>query len=495
MKSFRSKITVALLVFTLIGMTLSTSFGKPVGAQPQNSTGSTKPKSSRRKVTSPALRGNRDIPKIVSEINAKNIEATIRKLVSFGTRNTLSEQDNPNRGIGAARDWLYAEFQKAAAQSSGRMTVEKQTFEQAKAARVPQPTMLTNIVATLKGTQPESTNRVYVVSGHYDSMCSSPTDAKCDAPGANDDASGTAAVLEMARVMAKYKFDATIVFMAVPGEEQGLLGATYFAEQAKKNNMDIDAMFTNDIIGSSLGANGVRDPKTIRVFSEGVPSNETQQEAMTRRSVGGENDSQSRQLARFIKETTERYVPSMKVWMIYRRDRYGRGGDHQPFLERGFAAVRFTEPNENYQHQHQNVRIENGIQFGDLPQFDDFNYIANVARVNAASLAALASAPARPKNVTFPTNLSNDTPIKWDANKEPDIADYEIVWRDTTEATWTHSLAVGNVVTYSMKGMSKDNYFFGVRAVDKEGNRSPVTYPRPLPRPPRTNQGTQPPPP
>ena len=206
--------------------------------------------------------------------------------------------------------------------------------------------------------------------------------------------------------------------------------------------------------------------------------------------MGGENDSQSRQLARFIKETTERYVPSMKVWMIYRRDRYGRGGDHQPFLERGYAAVRFTEPNENYQHQHQNVRTENGIQYGDLPQFDDFNYIANVARVNAASLAALVSAPARPKNVTFPTNLSNDTPIKWDANKEPDLAGYEIVWRDTTEATWTHSLAVGNVDTYSMKGMSKDNYFFGVRAVDKEGNRSPVTYPKPQPR--RPTSGTVP---
>ena len=490
MKSSRSKLALAPVVFTLMGLIVSTFICNPVGAQRQNLTGSVKPKASRRRASSPT-RGNPDIAKIVAEISARNIEATIRKLVSFGTRNTLSEQNDPNRGIGAARDWLYGEFQKAAAQSSGRMTVEKQTFEQAKAARVPQPTMLTNIVATLKGTQPESTNRVYVVSGHYDSMCSSATDAKCDAPGANDDASGTAAVLEMARVMARYKFDATIVFMTVPGEEQGLLGATYFAEQAKKNNLDIDAMFTNDIIGSSLGANGVHDPKTVRVFSEGVPSNETQQEATTRRSVGGENDSQSRQLARFIKETTERYVPSMKVWLIYRRDRYGRGGDHQPFLERGYAAVRFTEPNENYQHQHQNVRLENGIQYGDLPQFDDFNYIANVARVNAASLAALASAPARPKNVTFPTSLSNDTPIKWDANKEPDIAGYEIVWRDTTEATWTHSLAVGNVDTHTMKGMSKDNYFFGVRAVDREGNRSPVTYPRPLPRPARTNQDAQ----
>ena len=434
--------------------------------------------------------GNPQIPKIVAEINPKNIETTIRKLVSFGTRNTLSDQNDPNRGIGAARDWLYAQFQQAAAQSEGRMTVEKQTFEQAKAQRVPQPTMLTNIVATLKGTQPESVNRVYVVSGHYDSMCGSPTDAKCDAPGANDDASGTAAVLEMARVMARYKFDATIVFMTVPGEEQGLLGATYFAEQAKKNSMDIEGMFTNDIVGNSLGGNGVRDPHTVRVFSEGVPSNETPQEAMTRRSVGGENDSQSRQLARFIKDVGERYVPGMKVWMIYRRDRYGRGGDHQPFLERGFSAVRFTEPNENYQHQHQNVRTENGVKFGDLPEFVDFVYIANVARVNAAALAALASAPARPKNVTFPTSLSNDTPIKWDADKEPDLAGYEIVWRDTTAAVWTNFQPVGNVLTFTMKGMSKDNYFFGVRAVDKEGNRSPVTYPRPLPRAPRNNQTT-----
>jgi hypothetical protein len=422
------------------------------------------------------------VSRIVAEIDPRHIESTILKLVSFGTRNTLSDQNDPHRGIGAARDWLYGEFQKAAQRSGGRMTVEKQTFEQAKVARVPQPTMLTNIVATLKGTQAESVNRVYVVSGHYDSMCTSPTDAKCDAPGANDDASGTAAVLEMARVMASYKFDATIIFMAVAGEEQGLLGSTYFAETAKKSNMDIEAMLTNDIIGSSLGGNGVRDPRTVRVFSEGVPSNETQAEATTRRSVGGENDSASRQLARFIKDNCERYVPSMKVWMIYRRDRFGRGGDHNPFLERGYAAVRFTEPNENYQHQHQNVRIEKGIQYGDLPQYDDFDYIANVARVNAAALAVLGLAPARPKNAGLITGLSNDTELKWDANKEPDLAGYEIVWRDTTAPTWTNSRSVGNVLSFTMKGMSKDNYFFGVRAVDKEGNRSAASYPRPVSR-------------
>ena len=428
----------------------------------------------------PAAGRNRTIANIVREIDARNIEASIRKLVSFGTRNTLSEQNDPKRGIGAARDWLYAEFLKAAEASQGRMTVEKQSYEQAKAQRVPQPTIITNVVATLKGSQPEATDRIYVVSGHYDSMCNSPTDAKCDAPGANDDASGTAAVLEMARVMAKHEFDATIVFMAVAGEEQSLLGSTHFAEQAKQKNWNIDAMFTNDIIGNTLGGNGVRDRGAVRVFSEGVPTNETTAEATTRRSVGGENDSASRQLARFIKEIGDANVPQMKVMLIYRRDRYGRGGDHIPFLERGYPAVRFTETNEEFRHQHQNVRVENGVQFGDLPEFVDFAYVANVARVNAASLAALALAPSRPTGVVIVTaRLSNDTDLRWEPNKEPDLAGYEIVWRDTTSAVWTNAKPVGNVTSFTMKGMSKDNYFFGVRAIDRDGNRSVVTYPRP----------------
>jgi hypothetical protein len=431
------------------------------------------------------VRRNAEIVRMVSEIDARNIENTIRKLVSFGTRNTLSFQDNPTRGIGAARDWLYQEFSRIAAQTGGRMTVERQSYLQdtmpPPRGRIPQPTTITNVVATLRGSQPASLNRLYVVSGHYDSMCTSPTDAVCDAPGANDDASGTAAVLEMARVMSKYNFDATIIFMAVAGEEQGLLGATYFAEQAKQKNWNIEAMFTNDIVGNTLGGNGVRDRRTIRVFSEGVPSNETDQEATTRRGVGGENDSSSRQLARFIKEAASLYVPSMNVMMVYRRDRYLRGGDHIPFLERGYPAVRFTEPNEDYRHQHQNVRVENGVRYGDLPEFVDFAYTAQVARVNAASLALLARAPARPKAVTIVTaRLTNDTDLKWEANTEPDLAGYEIVWRETTSPVWTNARPVGNVTSYTVAGMSKDNYFFGVRAVDREGNRSPVSYPRPV---------------
>jgi hypothetical protein len=424
-----------------------------------------------------------EIARIVSEVEPRNIERTIRTLVSFGTRNTLSAQDDPKRGIGAARDWLYDEFSKVAQASGGRMIVEKQTFEQPVDKRFPRilkPTILTNIVATLKGAQPASVNRTYVVSGHYDSMCTSPVDAVCDAPGANDDASGVAASLELARVMSKRSFDATIIFMAVAGEEQGLVGSTYFAEQAKQKNTDIEAMFTNDIIGSSLGGNGVRDTNTIRVFSEGVPSNETTEEGNVRRGVGGENDSASRQLARFIKETTEQYVPNINAMLVYRRDRYSRGGDHIPFLERGFPAIRFCEPNENYNHQHQNVRTENGTVYGDLPEFVDFNYTAKVARVNAANLALLALAPTTPKSVGIIPKLMNDTELRWTPNTEPDLAGYEIVWRDTTSPVWTNSRFIGNAATFTARGMSKDNYFFGVRAIDRQGHRSPVSFPRPV---------------
>jgi len=434
-------------------------------------------------VISPAQTGRAkpdpEIAKMVKEVSAKNVEVTLRKLVSFGTRNTLSEQDNPTRGIGAARDWIFAEFQKINADCANCLVVEKQSFLQPKANRVPEPTMLTNVMATLKGTtNPE---RVYVVSGHYDSMCTSPIDAKCDAPGANDDASGTATVIELARVMSKRKFDATIVFMTVPGEEQGLLGATYFAQQAVEKKMDIEAMFTNDIVGGVTSQKSSPNRDRVRVFSEGVPSSETEQQAGTRRSVGGENDSSSRQLARYIKEQSDRYLKNFHVWMIYRRDRYLRGGDHIPFVERGFAGVRITEVDEDYTHQHQNVRTENGVFYGDTPEFVDFEYTANVARVNLIALASLASAPARPKNVGLvTTRLTNDTELKWDANADVDIASYEVVWRDTTAAEWTDAVNVGNVTNFVMKSRSKDNYFFGVRAVDKAGNKSPVVYPRPM---------------
>ncbi len=424
---------------------------------------------------------SRDVRQILRSINDDRIEASIRTLADFGTRHTLSSQTDPNRGIGAAADWIFEQFQQSATASGGRMTVEKQTFIQPPTPpRIPVATPMTNVVATLRGTQPESADRIYLVSGHYDSRCSNVDDAVCDAPGADDDASGVAAVLELARVMARHELDATIKFVAFTGEEQGLFGSTFFAEQAQAQGLNIAGMFSNDIVGSSLGQNGERLRRTVRLFAEGPPSNETAQEAALRRTMGGENDSAARQLARFVEEHAERALPSMDVWIIYRRDRFLRASDHVPFLDRRFPANRFTEPNEDFRHQHQNVRVENGVQFGDLPQFVDFDYTTRVTQVNAAALAALANGPAAPLNVRVEAaTLSVDTTLMWQANTEPDLAGYEIVYRDTTEPTWSHRIKVGNVTSFTVEGITKDNFLFGVRAVDRDGNRSVVTFPRP----------------
>jgi hypothetical protein len=420
-----------------------------------------------------------DLRAMLREINPRNIERTINKLVSFGTRNTLSSQDHPTRGIGAARDWLLSEFQKVAATSGGRMTVELQSYVQAVAPRIPVPTPITNVVATLRGSSPDSVNRTYVVSGHYDSMPTDVTDFTSDAPGANDDGSGTAAVLEMARVMATRQFDATIVFMTVAGEEQGLFGSNFFATQAKAAGRNIAGMFTNDIIGSSVGQNGVHDPFTIRCFGEGLPGVATPAvETDWRRFGGWEIESAPRQLARYIKDVAENDATRMRVKVMYRRDRYGRGGDHIPFLQQGFTAVRFTEPNEDYRHQHINVEVRDGVQFGDLPQFCDFDYMARAARVNAIALANLARSPATPTGALFNTaGLRADTVLRWNANTEANLAGYEIVTRDNTDLEWEDVLPVGNVTTMTLPGVNKDNKSFGVRAVNKAGYRSPVAFP------------------
>ena len=422
---------------------------------------------------------NRQIEKILTEISSVNIENIVRKLVSFGTRHTLSDQESTTRGIGAARRWIKEEFDRYSRESGGRLVITEDEFTQPATQRVPREVKLVNVIATLPGTQTEARDRVYVVSGHYDSICSPQSDVNCDAPGANDDASGTAAVMEMARVMSKYEFDATIVFMAVPGEEQGLLGARHWAEEAKKKNMNIGAMFTNDIIGNTLGGNGVRDNGRVRVFSEGVSSAETQAEARQRQGVGGENDSTSRQLARFIKETGERYLNNFEVTLVFRRDRYGRGGDHIPFLEQGWPAVRFTEPNEAFSRQHQRIREENGIKYGDVPEMVDFPYVAQVTRVNAAALASLALAPSSPSTVRFRSARQEyDTLITWEKNKEPDTIGYRIVWRETWQPFWTRSIEVGDVSEYVLKGLSKDDYFFAVQAMDRDGNSSLPSFPR-----------------
>jgi Zn-dependent M28 family amino/carboxypeptidase len=312
------------------------------------------------------------------------------------------------------------------------------------------------------------------------------TDATSDAPGASDDASGTAVVMEMARVMSKYQFDATLVFLAVAGEEQGLLGAAHWAGEAKAKNLNVAAMFTNDIVGNTLGGNGVKDNARIRVFSEGVPTTETEAEARVRQLNGGENDGPSRQLARYIKEAAERYLNNFEVTLVFRRDRYGRGGDHNAFLQRGYPAVRFTEPNEDFTRQHQRVREEDGVKYGDVIEMVDFPYIAQVARVNAAAMASMALAPASPSDVSFKSSRQEyNTTLTWKPNAEPDVSGYRVVWRETYQPFWQRGVDVGNVAEYVMKGLSKDDYFFAVQAIDKDGNASAPSFPKPPPRPRR----------
>jgi Zn-dependent M28 family amino/carboxypeptidase len=420
----------------------------------------------------------------LSQMRASNIQTTIDKLVSFGTRQTLSSQTDPNRGIGAARDYIFHTLQGYAAASGGRMTVQEQPFIQPASkdpdARMPHATQLTNIVATLNGDQPQSVKRVYVVSGHYDSRCTGPIDAKCDAPGADDDGSGVAAMMEMARVMATQHFDATIKFITVPGEEEDLYGSAHFAKVAKQQHMNIEGMLNNDIIGSDTGPNGEKAPFTIRLFSEGIPTVLNSDNESNLQNVGGESDSPARELARYVSEVADNSATGMHVEQVFRRDRYLRGGDQISFLQNGYPAVRFTEPIENFDHEHQTPRVVKGVQFGDLAKFMDFGFNDRVAKVNALTLMNLADAPATPVNARIiASTLTNDTTLKWDANTEPDLKGYEVVWRDTTDPFWTHVIPVGNRTTYTAKGLSKDNVYFGVRAIDKSGFRSPVAFPVP----------------
>jgi hypothetical protein len=445
--------------------------------------------------SSPPQASNRDpqIEKILAEISPANIEAIERKLVSFKTRHTLSTTTDPNVGIGAARSWIKSELDRYSRESGGRLIVEFDAFRQPPTPpRVPHGADLVNIVATLPGSQPAAKDRIYVVSGHYDTIIMpSFLDAESPGPGADDDGSGTAAVMELARVMSKYPFDATIVFMTVAAEEQGLFGAEHWAKQAKEKGLNVAAMFTNDIIGNTLNEHGERDRSHVRLFAEGVPvppltgrpppTESLPAAVLAQLRTGGENDFPTRQLARLIQSVGTRYVPQLPVQIIYRRDRYLRGGDHSAFLDAGFAAVRFTEPNEVYLRQHQAVREENGIRYGDEIEFVDFSYIAEVARVNAAALAELALAPATPREFEIETaKLENDTTLRWAPNTEPDLGGYRIVWRDTTAPQWEHALDLAKDVTrYTVKGVSKDNVIFGLEAVDATGHASPAVYPRP----------------
>ncbi len=419
------------------------------------------------------------IAAVLKDVSAARVQGNIERLVSFGTRVTISAQDpaavSAGRGIGAAREWIRSEFERYSKDCGGCLEVKTDSFLEQPAERIPQPTQITNVYAVLKGSDPESANRVVLVTGHYDSRNSDTFDTKGNAPGANDDASGTAVSLECARVLSKLKFPATIIFLTVAGEEQGLNGSKHFAEMAKQQGWNLEAVLNNDIVGGNKGEG--QDPSVVRVFSEGIPEAADEKQLRQIRGLGGESDSGSRELARYIAETGHTYDAGIKPLLIFRLDRYLRGGDHYSFNQQGFAAVRFTEYREDFNHQHQNVRTEDGTEYGDLPKFVNYDYVAAVARLNAAALASLASAPAPPANVRLATaNLENDSTLSWEA--VAGATSYEILWRATSAPQWEHAQSVGKVTRATMK-FSKDNVIFAVEAVDQEGHRSLPVVPLP----------------
>ncbi|KAF7305260.1 Peptide hydrolase [Mycena chlorophos] len=413
-----------------------------------------------------------ELTAMMAEVDPAHIEATITKLVSFGTRNTMSSQTNATRGIGAARDWIQAQMEGFAATSGGRMTVEVAGFIQEVDGAIIMPTNISNVVATLTGSVDPT--RVYLVGGHYDSRNTNNSDFTNDAPGADDDASGVAVVLELARVMATHKPGATLMFAAFAGEEQGLFGSNFLATTLASKGMNIEGMLNNDIVGSSTADDGTTDPFNIRMFTQGLPSTETLAQLQLRATIGAENDSPIRQLGRFVAEVSSNSITQMNVQMDYRQDRYLRGGDHVPFIEQGFPAVRFTEPHENFAHQHQNVRVQDGVQFGDLIEFCDFEFTARVARVNGVALWSLAQAPGTPKGLTMDLSvLTNNSTLKW--TDDPLAASYEVVWRASEDPFWTHVIPVGKVSEATIL-LSKDNAQFGVRAVGANGFKSPAAF-------------------
>jgi acetylornithine deacetylase/succinyl-diaminopimelate desuccinylase-like protein len=455
------------LLLDVVAVAAFALFHVPSAAQPQNSAVDVHPD-----------------PKIAAalrQVSAERIRANIEKLVSFGTRSTLSAQDDASiakgRGIGAAREWIKSEFERYSKDCGDCLEVKTDSYVQQPADRIANPTEISNVYAVLKGSDPANAKRIVLVTGHYDSRDSDNFDATGDAPGANDDGSGTAVSLECARVLSRLKFPATIIFLTVAGEEQGLYGSGHFAKMAKDEGWDLEAVLNNDIVGGDR--NSGQDPAVVRVFSEGIPVAATDQEIRRIRMLGGESDSGSRELARYIAEVGRTYDPGVKPMLVFRLDRYLRGGDHYSFNQQGFSAVRFTEYREDFHHQHQNPRVENGIQYGDLLQFVNFDYVAQVARLNAATLASLAGAPAPPANVHLVTkNLENDSTLSWDPSPGGLEAGYEILWRATSSPEWEHVQNIGNVTRFTMP-VSKDQNIFAVRAVDAAGHRSLPVVPVP----------------
>jgi Zn-dependent M28 family amino/carboxypeptidase len=402
------------------------------------------------------------------------LQATVQALVGFGTRHTLSDTASPKRGIGAARRWAQSRFEQIGRDCGGCLSIitPAQTVT---GTRVPKPAEIVDVVAIQTGTtDPE---RVIVLTGHIDSRVTDPMNATADAPGADDDASGVAVVIEAARILSRHKFPATIVYGVLSGEEQGLYGGKVLADYAKAQGWRVEADLNNDIVGATRGQNGVVDNTRLRLFSEGTRDTETAEDAKQRRFEGGENDSASRIVARYAKVVAESYMPNWNVALVYRLDRFGRGGDHSAFNALGFPAVRFTENAENYRHQHQDLRTESGVEYGDTIANVDFAYLAKVTATNALAAASMASAPPPPADVKVAGAVTPDTQLSWTAAPGSPAAGYRVRWRDTTEAVWTHSRDAGKNDTLTLANIAIDDFAFGVASVSADGFESPVVFP------------------
>jgi acetylornithine deacetylase/succinyl-diaminopimelate desuccinylase-like protein len=412
---------------------------------------------------------------IAGEVSAARLHETIATLVGFGTRHTASDTASPTRGIGAARRWVKKQFELDSQACGGCLEVITPS-ESFTGKRLPEPTEVMDVVAIQRGTG--DPDRVIVITGHLDSRVRDVMDAASDAPGANDDGSGTAAVIEAARVLSRYRFRATLVFAALSGEEQGLYGGQVLAHYAQRRGWRVEADLNNDIVGNTHGQGGTFDDRHVRIFSEGTKAVETPEQAERRRYNGGEVDSPSRNLARFIDQLADRYVAGLDAVMVYRTDRYGRGGDQVPMLQAGYPAVRVTEATENYTRQHQDIRVEDGVRYGDVIEGVDFAYLAKVTRLNAVTMAALASAPPPPAEVKIEGAVSPDTRVSW--TPSPGAASYRVWWRPTTAPQWLRSRpAPGDASSLKLQGVVIDDFFFGVQAVSEDGYPSPVEFPGP----------------
>ncbi|WP_194777886.1 M28 family peptidase [Pararhodonellum marinum] len=415
---------------------------------------------------------------IIAAVSADNLENDIRILAGFGTRNTFSDTLSDTRGIGAARRWIKAEFDQISEECGGCLEVfyQKDYVTKAENTRVPKDAWVVNVVAIQRGT--ENPDHYIIMSGDIDSRASDTMDYEIDAPGANDNASGMAGAIEAARVLSKYKFKNSIVYAGLSGEEQGLFGGAGLAKYAKENGWNILGVLNNDMIGNIEGVDGVIDNRTFRIFSEPVPPTETERERNMRRFYGGEVDGTSRQLARYVHRQTLTYMPEMNPMMVYRLDRFGRGGHHRPFNDLGFPGIRIMEAHENYNRQHQDIRVENGIEYGDVIEGVNFEYAKKLTAVNAITLAGLAWAPLPPENVGIGGVVQPSTKLAWDNQNDEHLAGYKVYWRQTISPTWDHSRYVGKINEFTLEGIVIDNFYFGVSAVDKFGNESVVVFPQ-----------------